>query len=112
MTPSTNPELRNIRGYLTQKIKEVDGLLKQKQVDSVTAAAFLKTKKELIDSRTKLVSKYKIQKQSVLKAQCQKTLEDLGNEKIIQGLTAFKDVPLTLQEIIELKVKKARKKKL
>lgn len=67
MTTSINLEIRNIRGYLTQKIKEVDGLLKQKKIDSITAAAFTKTKQELIDSRTKLVSKYKIQKRSVLK---------------------------------------------
>jgi hypothetical protein len=106
-----NLEIRNIRAYISQKIREIDGVLKQKNVTAETTAIFKKRKSDLIKSRLDLISKFKSEKRSVLDAQCKKTFLELSDEKLIRSLTSFQSEPLSLVDIMDVNVKRKKKNK-
>lgn len=103
-------EIRNIRLYISEKIREIDGVLKQKNLPSETKVLFLKRKSDLVKSRNALVAKFKNEKRLLLDAQCRQTNSEISDEKILKTLTTFKQVPLSLSEIINIRVKRKKKK--
>jgi hypothetical protein len=101
-------EIRNIRLFLSAKIKEIDGVLKQKNLSPEVAANFRKSKMDLIRSRRDLVSKYKDKKRNLLESQCKRLVLELSDKSILESLTSFKEMPLSIVEIFDIPVKKKK----
>lgn len=104
-------EIKNIRAYISKKIREIDAVLKRKNINAETIALFKKRKQDLIKSRSELMSKYDMEKRLALEIQCKKTAVELSDEKLLKGLTSFKQEPLSLIDIMDLPIKRARKKR-